>query len=228
VSISEAEARSEARKEAAPAALAAFIVLVALALASWARDWVILSLPWWVWLLVGLPALLLTVDLLLAVRGKGLVRSRRAALALLALLVFGNFVALAILVAALLTASTDDLGGGELLGTAFAIYSSNLVVFGLLYWEVESGGPGARRIEERRVALDFLFPQDDLQRRSSENWRPTVWDYLYLSTTNSIAFSPTDAMPLSLRAKGAMGLEAAISAALILLVAARAVNVLGS
>jgi uncharacterized membrane protein len=56
---------------------------------------------------------------------------------------------------------------------------------------------------------------------------PQVWDYLYLSLTNSVAFSPADAMPLSRRAKASMGLESAISAATILLVAARAVNVLG-
>jgi hypothetical protein len=55
-----------------------------------------------------------------------------------------------------------------------------------------------------------------------------VWDYLYVSLTNSIAFSPTDTMPLSLRAKALMGLESFVSAITVLLVAARAVNVLGS
>ena len=59
------------------------------------------------------------------------------------------------------------------------------------------------------------------------SWKPQVWDYLYVSLTNSIAFSPTDTLPMSLRAKGLMGLESFIAAATILLVAARAVNVLG-
>jgi hypothetical protein len=77
-----------------------------------------------------------------------------------------------------------------------------------------------------RTASDFQFPQDE-NPKAPTGWRPQVWDYLYLSLTNSIAFSPTDVMPLSLRAKAAMGLEAGISAATILLVAARAVNVLG-
>ena len=58
-------------------------------------------------------------------------------------------------------------------------------------------------------------------------WSPQVWDYLYVSLTNSIAFSPTDAMPLSLRAKAAVALESVVSAGTVLLVAARAVNVLG-
>ncbi len=63
---------------------------------------------------------------------------------------------------------------------------------------------------------------------ATARWNPQVWDYLYVSLTNSIAFSPTDTMPLSLRAKGLMGLESFVSAVTILLVAARAVNVLGS
>lgn len=204
------------------------MILVLLAVVSWARDWEILGLPWWVWLLTGLPAFLLTVDLALALRGRGFVRSRRAALVLLGLLVLGNLVGLAILVAGLVTTSSSELGGGELLGTAFAIYGANLIVFGLLFWELEAGGPGARRLAEKRVALDFLFPQDSRDDETSRSWRPTAWDYLYVSLTNSIAFSPTDTMPLSLRAKASMGLGSFISAVLILLVAARAVNVLGS
>ena len=76
------------------------------------------------------------------------------------------------------------------------------------------------------MRADFRFPQDDDQ--DTEVWKPQVWDYLYVSLTNSIAFSPTDTMPLSLRAKGLMGLESFVSAVTVLLVAARAVNVLGS
>jgi hypothetical protein len=88
---------------------------------SWARGWELLGLPWWLWLLLGVPALVLTIDLSLTFRGKGLVRSREAALVLLGLLVLGNCTALAILVAGLVTMSTQDLGGGELLLTAFAV-----------------------------------------------------------------------------------------------------------
>jgi hypothetical protein len=228
VSVPEAEARAEGRREAAPAALVALAAIVLLAVVSWARGWEILGLPWWIWLLAGVPAFLLALDLALALRGRGFVRSRRAALVLLGLLVLGNFSALAILVAGLVSASSSELGGGELLGTAFAIYTTNVIVFGLLFWELEGGGPGARRLVETRVARDFLFPQDALDDAGSKRWRPTAWDYLYVSLTNSIAFSPTDAMPLSLRAKASMGLGSFISATLILLVAARAVNVLGS
>jgi hypothetical protein len=225
----EAEWRAEGRREAAPAAFVALAVLVALALVSRAREWELLGLPWWLWLIVGLPALLLTIDLALTFRGgTGIVRSRRAALLLLGLLVVGNFTALAILVAGLVSESTSDLTGGELLLTAFAIYTADVVVFGLLFWEVDAGGPSARSAAAPApVRSDFRFPQDESE-SGGGGWRPQVWDYLYVSLTNSIAFSPTDAMPLTLRAKAMMGLESAISAVTILLVAARAVNVLGA
>jgi hypothetical protein len=226
--ISDAEARSQGRREAAPAAFVALLVLVLLALVSWARGWELLGLPWWIWLLLATPVLLLTIDISLTFRGSGLVRSRKAALLLLGLLVLGNFAALTILVAGLVTMSTRDLGGGELLLTAFAIWTTDVIAFALLFWELDSGGPVARLQAPARATPDFQFPQDENPGLAPKEWSPQAWDYAYLSLTNSIAFSPTDVMPLSLRAKATMGLESAISAVTVLLVAARAVNVLGS
>lgn len=218
----------EARREAAPVALLVLLVFVGLALMSRGQGWELLGLPWWTWPLVGVPALLLTVDLVLGYRGRGLGRrSRTAAFAFLGLLALGNFAALAILVAGLVTQSAEDLSGGQLLFTGFAIFTANLIVFGLTFWELEAGGPDARRSPEPRVAVDFRFPQDDPPDPKAD-WKPRVWDYLYVSLTNSIAFSPTDTMPLSLRAKALMGLGSFVSAVTVLLVAARAVNVLGS
>jgi uncharacterized protein (DUF983 family) len=79
--LSEAEARAEGRREAAPAALITLLGYVALAGVSWAEGWDLVRLPWWVWLLVALPVLLLTIDLAMSrsLRGLGLVRSREAA-----------------------------------------------------------------------------------------------------------------------------------------------------
>jgi uncharacterized membrane protein len=225
MSKSDTELRAEARREAAPAVVLVLAVLVALAFVSRAAGWELIGLPWWIWLVLALPALLLAVDLLLALRGRGIVRSRTAAIVLLALLASGNFAALVILVAGLVTASTADLSGGELLLTGFAIYTTDLVVFGLIFWEIEAGGPMARLDSAARDAVEFRFPQDDDE---NAGWKPRVWDYLYVSLTNSIAFSPTDTMPLTLRAKALMGLESLIAAMTVLLVAARAVNVLGS
>jgi hypothetical protein len=218
--------RGEARREAAPAAVVLLFLFVGLAIVSRSQDWALLGFPWWAWLVLGIPALLLVVDLAIASRGAGLVRSRHAALTLLWSLVVGNAVALGILVLGLVTTSTSDLGGGELLITGFAIYTADVIVFGLIFWELEAGGPVARSTESTRLAADFRFPQDEDP--GPVTWEPQVWDYLYVSVTNSIAFSPTDTMPLSLRAKAVMGLESFLSAATVLLVAARAVNVLGS
>ena len=228
VSMDEAEARAEGRREAAPAALVTSLGYVLLALVSWERGWNLVGMPWWAWLAVAVPVLLLTVDLWMTYGGAGLVRSRNAALALLGLLVLGNIVALGILVDGLVTTRSADLGGGELLLTAFAIYTTNVVVFGLLFWELDAGGPALRLQQRERTPSDLLFPQDEGSGPDPRRWRPQAWDYLYVSLTNSIAFSPTDTMPLTVRAKLVMGLESAISAVTILLVAARAVNVLGT
>ena len=220
----EASRRAEARREAAPAALVLLAVFVVLAVVSRSQDWALLGFPWWAWLLLGVPAALLAVDLVAARRGEGLVQTRQAALVLLWCLAAGNAGALLVLVLGLVTTSTSDLGGGELLLTGFAIYMADVIVFGLIFWELEAGGPAARRGEDERRAVDFRFPQDD----DPAAWRPRVWDYMYVSVTNAIAFSPTDTMPLSLRAKAVMGFESFLSAVTVLLVAARAVNVLGS
>jgi hypothetical protein len=227
MTLSEEDARAQGRLEAAPAALVVLLVFVALAVVSKSMGWELLNLHWWIWLVVAIPALLLTVDLLLARRGKGLVRSRQAALVLLGILVLANFAAVAILVAGLITTSSKDLTGAELLFTAFAIWGTNTMVFGVLFWELDAGGPVARLRSGPRAATDLRFPQDE-DSPSRETWCPQVWDYLYVSLTNSIAFSPTDTMPLSLGAKAMMGLESAIAAVTVLLVAARAVNVLGT
>jgi hypothetical protein len=226
--MSEAVARAEGRREAAPAALVVVVVFGLLAVVSKVEDWALLGLPSWVWLLVAVPALLLTIDLFLARRGGGFVRSREAALWLLSVLVLGNLAALVILVAGLVTSNTTDLSGGELLLTGFAIWSTDTIVFGILFWELDEGGPIARMLAPERLRPDFQFPQDENPQLVREPWRPQAWDYLYVALTNAIAFSPTDTMPLSGRAKATMALESAISAVTVLLVAARAVNVLGS
>jgi uncharacterized membrane protein len=225
MSTDKASLQAQGRREGAPAALVVVVVLFVLAVVSRQQGWELLGFPWWIWLVLGAPALALAVDLLLARRGNGFVQTRQAALVLLGLLAAGNFVALGILVAGLVSTSASELTGGEILLMGFSIYTTNMIVFGLIFWEVEDGGPVARHRPQDRDARDFRFPQDD---DSTTRWHPQIWDYLYVSLTNSIAFSPTDTMPLSLRAKALMGLESFVAAVTVLLVAARAVNVLGS
>ena len=102
------------------------------------------------------------------------------------------------------------------------LWLTNVIVFGLLYWSLDAGGPRARAKRGRRRP-DFWFPQDDNDRLAHTGWHPRLEDYAYVALTNGIAFSPTDAMPLTRRAKTLMGLDALISVGAVLLVAARAV-----
>ncbi len=113
--------------------------------------------------------------------------------------------------------------GHDLILSAINIYLTNIVVFALLYWEMDGGGPGTRRITNTDDR-DFLFPQNSII--TSKNWHPTFIDYLYVSSTNATAFSPTDTMPLSRRAKMLMLVQALVSLISIALIAGRAVNIL--
>lgn len=115
--------------------------------------------------------------------------------------------------------------GRELILTAINIYLTNIVIFALLYWEIDGGGPG-QRAKTPKHDQDFLFPQDQNEDFKHPRWRPTFIDYIYLSSTNSMAFSPTDTMPMSRRAKVLMLAQATLSIVTVALVAARAVNIL--
>jgi uncharacterized membrane protein len=224
---SEREARYEARREAAPAVIIAAVVLIALALVSWKEGWELVELRWWIWLVLAVPGLLLVADLWLGARGAGFARTRPAALILLGVIVLGNLIGLGLLVAALVTTSSETLSGGQLLVTAATIWTANVIVFGMCFWDVDDGGPFERARHER-TKPDFQFPQDENPDLAPDDWRPQVWDYLYVSLTTGSAFSPTDAMPLTLTAKLLMGIEATVALVLVVLVTARAVNVLGS
>ncbi len=130
-----------------------------------------------------------------------------------------------IIVAHRLLQSGSIANGRELILTAINIYLTNIIIFGLLYWEMDGGGPG-ERLAAPNHALDFIFPQNMNESYRHPHWQPTFIDYLYVSSTNAMAFSPTDTMPLSRRAKVLMLLQATISLVAIALVAARAVNIL--
>ena len=224
---SELSASYEVRREAASAAVIAVLVLAGLALASKKEGWDLVGMPWWTWLILAVPGLVLCVDLWLGASGVGIVRTRVTALVLLGLIVLGNTIGLALLIAALVSTGTNELGGGQLLLTAAAIWLANIIVFGLVYWDIDDGGPFARARNERRTP-DFQFPQDENPSLAREGWRPRVWDYLYVSLTAGSAFSPTDVMPLTHPAKLLVGVESVVSLVIVVLVTARAVNVLGA
>jgi uncharacterized membrane protein len=113
----------------------------------------------------------------------------------------------------------------ELLATGADIYVTNIIVFALWYWEFDRGGPAMRARGEREYP-DFLFPQMASPDMAPRDWEPWYLDYLYLSFTNATAFSPTDVLPMRPWAKLAMMAQSMVSLVIVVLVVARAVNVL--
>ncbi|MEY2443558.1 MAG: hypothetical protein QOC57_2274 [Ilumatobacteraceae bacterium] len=105
-----------------------------------------------------------------------------------------------------------------------AIWLTNVIVFGMWYWNLDRGGPAARA-QALKPYPDFLFPQMTVVDLSPPDWQPEFFDYLYLSFTNAAAFSPTDTMPLARWAKLAMMLQSIVSLGTVVLVIARAVNI---
>jgi hypothetical protein len=219
--------RREVRREAAPFALAILGANVLLALVSRSAGWELFGSPdWWVWLLLALPSGLLVVTLAVGTSRMGLERlQREIAIALLALLGLGTGAATLCLVVSLTRWAPS---GPQLLVSAVVVLVTNVITYALVFWEIDDGGPIARAAAERRAHPDFQFPQDENRDLASPGWAPALVDYLYLSLTNSVAFSPTDAMPLTHHAKLFMGIESTISLLTVLVVGARAINVLGS
>ena len=148
--------------------------------------------------------------------------SREVIAVLIGAVVVGSLCAIAAIVTSL---ATTVLPGGQLLVTAGAILLVNVIAFGLALWELDCGGPVARSTTPRRQP-DIQFPQDENPGLARDGWSPHLLDYVYVSLTNSIAFSPTDAMPLTRSAKSLMALQGAASAVTVLVVAARAINVI--
>jgi hypothetical protein len=179
-----------------------------------------------VWLLPAVEGLLLLV--LVMVNPRRINRESRAlrllGLTLAAILSLANAWSVARLVTGLVQ-GTEGGAAGPLLVTGGAIWLTNIIVFGLWYWEFDRGGPVARA-HGTRVYPDFQFVQMASPQLAPPDWEPTFGDYLYLSFTNAAAFSPTDVMPLSRWAKMAMTAQATVSIVTVALVVARAVNIL--
>jgi len=219
-----AEARHEARDEAAPFVGLAFLTMVGLAAVSATKGWEIFDQrDWWIWLILTVPLGCLVLVLALGMgRGADQRLSREVIAVLIGAAVVGSLCALAAIVTSL---ATSVLPGGQLLVTAAAILFVNVIAFGLALWELDCGGPVARSIRPR-LHPDIQFPQDENPGLARSDWTPHLFDYVYVSLTNSIAFSPTDAMPLTRSAKSLMAIQGVASAVTVLVVAARAINVI--
>ncbi len=219
------EEEFESRWEAVPAVALVIALQVVLALLSRNQHWKLWVFPWWVWLIPPVPQVVLLIPLG-AKRPHRMLEQlglrRHASISLLAVVSATNALLLIAVIASLVQG--NERSGSQLLLKAIVVWTTNVTAFGLWYWEFDRGGP-VRRLQPDPPLPDFQFPQLENPDLAPPGWQPRLVDYLYVSFTNSIAFSPTDAMPLSRWAKVMMLSESALSAVTILLVAARAVNV---
>jgi hypothetical protein len=113
----------------------------------------------------------------------------------------------------------------SLLASAVGIWMENVVIFSVLFWQVDGGGPygRARGVQQ---ASDWGFPGPPATEGPSAKWAPQYVDYLFLAYNTATAFSPTDALPYTHRAKALMTVESAISLVTLVVVLSRAINVL--
>ena len=176
-----------------------------------------------------LPAAELAVLVVLFVatrRDLGVTLRRGLTLGLLVVVTATNLVSLGLLVHYLLEGGkargTDLIAGGVL------IWSTNLLLFAVWFWWVDRGGPLNAEGGQSPALPDFLFPEMTTEKYAMPGWKPTFFDYLFVSLTNQSAFSPTDTLPLTLRVKLLMGIQASAALVTVGVIIARAVNVLGS
>ena len=178
------------------------------------------------WLFVSLAALLLVATIV--INPKRINRPskvlRALTLSLIAVITIANIASGVRLMVDLLN-GTGIRDAGQLLLTGGAIWLTNVIVFALWYWEFDRGGPVARAVNPRPHP-DFWFPQMSDPEHAPPGWEPEFVDYLYLSFTNAMAFSPTDVMPYTRWAKLTMLVQSLVSLLIAVLVIARAVNIL--
>ena len=180
----------------------------------------VIHVPWLMpSVLVALLIVLLTADPAAPEERRTL---HRVALLLVGILVAAALWATAVLIADLIEGKGPANDPGELLGNAAVVWVGNNLAFALFYWLLDGGGPIART--RQALPVDFAFTQHMSPELAPPGWRPTFVDYLHLGFTNATAFSPTDVMPLTHRAKGTMVVQSTIALALFGLVVARAVN----
>jgi hypothetical protein len=202
-----------------------FAVLVFLAICIAGLIWLPhesgLHVPWLVPTVAGilLLVLLTTAPRVLGARR----RLRGLALILVGILVLAALWATVALVSDLIRGKGVANSAEHLLAAGAIVWLGNNLAFGLLYWLIDGGGPVAR--SKQGIPVDFAFPQQLSPELAARGWRPVFLDYLHLGFTNATAFSPTDVLPLSHRAKFTMLVQSTVSLALFGLVVARAVNV---
>jgi uncharacterized membrane protein len=149
---------------------------------------------------------------------------RVVTIGLIAMITIANSASVVKLSADIINVTPSTNSAKTLLGAGAAIWATNVIAFGLWYWELDHGGAAARAHGQGEPA--FVFPEMTNPEFATADWYPTVVDFLYLSFNTSMAFSPTDVSPVRLWAKLLMMAEEAISVIVAVLVIARAVSIL--
>jgi hypothetical protein len=145
-------------------------------------------------------------------------------IALSVVLTISMIVSVGLLIQALLAGAES---GAELLRSAASLWATNILVFALWYWRLDAGGPHVRDLRAHHTSGAFLFPQMVAPKTViPARWSPRFVDYLFLAFNTSTAFSPTDTPVLTRWGKLLMMLESTISLAVLLILAARAVNII--
>ena len=161
---------------------------------------------------------------------------RHVAMGLIGLVSAVNLASLILLAHELLKGGTLN-DGHALIRAGMALWATNVLIFGLWYWELDRGGPVARALgghvdvehrtaQQAGVTCDFQFPQMENPGLAPDDWQPGFLDYMYTSFTNASAFSPTDVMPLTQLAKVLFAVQSTAALVTVGLVVARAVNIL--
>ena len=206
-----------------PPALAILVVLVLLA----ALPRHVFLIPVWI-SRVAAAVVLMSMAAVALTKGHGLwLRIERDVIVLLAVLYVANTIAELTDMIGIITLHPADKNAFSLLSSSVAIWISNVLMFSMLYWQIDRGGPHARA-SGVIVRPDWIFAQPVSPADQPPGWRPLFLDYLFLGFNTATAFSPTDALPLTRRAKMLMMLQSAISLLTMVFVLSRAINVMPS
>jgi uncharacterized membrane protein len=182
------------------------------------------------WLIPAVEGLLLVTLVVIAPSRASRVgwRHQRGLLwSILGLVTLTYLTSLALLVHYLVTGG--QVVGNALIGSGVVLWVTNVLLFSVVYWDLDRGGPLNRYQKKQKPWPDFQFPQMENPELTPlhRKWQPTFFDYLYTSLTNATAFSPTDTMPLTQTAKLLMAVQSTAAIVTLGLVVARAVNILG-
>jgi hypothetical protein len=183
------------------------------------------TLPFW-----GMPALLVVTIVPMAALAVSVEKARWLRIERIVMVLFLLISALVLLdsIGFLLSAMVRPkahVSGIELLESSIAAWTGNVLICSLVYWRMDRGGPESRR-NDVSTYKDWLFPQESAGEQVPPKWRPTYVDYLFLAFCTATAFSPTEALPLTSRAKLLMMAESTVSLVTIIAIAARAINIL--